>query len=535
MTLKSGRTAVLLLCASALAGCSTYAAPGSSPEPLRPNFPTRVQDQPAPAPAAAPVQAPPPIAPPPVVQAPPAQVESSELPPISGAGVPEPNYAPPPVTQRPPAASSPAAPAWTPPAAAPAPAAPARSQPVPAQPAFRTVTRTIVNGKVVDADGPASTITVQKGDSLYAIGRRLKISPEELARLNGLKEPYRLQPGDELKGPRSNAKAYVVSEGDTLSAISRRFGVTVNQIAEANEMSTSDNLKIGRRIILPEGFKDRGPIKIEVRTPIEPAEGRLVEPEPARPAPPPRPAPAPAPRPVPAPAPAPRPAPPPTVPSYPVQQPPAAPQAAPVTPQPAPATPARLAPRPEPRVEPRPEPQRPATPPPAPAARPEPAPVPAPPAQPRPQPQIVPSSPSPADLQISQLGRGRFAWPLRGDIISGFGPKGTGQRNDGVNIRINAGAPVRAAAAGDVVYAGDQVPGFGNLVLIKHADGWVTAYGHLGRVDVKMQQKVTQGQQIGQAGASGGVSEPQLHFEVRYAPTPADRARPIDPLLVLPK
>lgn len=147
----------------------------------------------------------------------------------------------------------------------------------------------------------------------------------------------------------------------------------------------------------------------------------------------------------------------------------------------------------------------------------------------------MPSSPSPADLQISQLGRGRFAWPLRGDIISGFGPKGTGQRNDGVNIRINAGAPVRAAAAGDVVYAGDQVPGFGNLVLIKHADGWVTAYGHLGRVDVKMQQKVTQGQQIGQAGASGGVSEPQLHFEVRYAPTPADRARPIDPLLVLPK
>ena len=117
--------------------------------------------------------------------------------------------------------------------------------------------------------------------------------------------------------------------------------------------------------------------------------------------------------------------------------------------------------------------------------------------------------------------------------MSEFGPKGTGQRNDGINIRAQAGDPVRAAAAGDVVYAGDQVPGFGNLVLVKHADGWVTAYGHLGRVDVKMQQKVVQGQQLGMAGQSGGVSEPQLHFEVRYAPSPTERARPVDPQLVL--
>jgi murein DD-endopeptidase MepM/ murein hydrolase activator NlpD len=147
----------------------------------------------------------------------------------------------------------------------------------------------------------------------------------------------------------------------------------------------------------------------------------------------------------------------------------------------------------------------------------------------------VPSAGPLTDAQISQLGRGRFIWPIRGETISDFGPKGTGQRNDGLNIRIQAGAPVRAAAAGDIVYAGDQVPGFGNLVLIKHADGWVTAYGHLGRVDVKMQQKVVQGEQIGQSGASGGMPEPQLHFEVRYAPTPADRARPINPLLVLPR
>ena len=121
------------------------------------------------------------------------------------------------------------------------------------------------------------------------------------------------------------------------------------------------------------------------------------------------------------------------------------------------------------------------------------------------------------------------------NVISGFGAKPGGQRNDGLNIRAGSGDPVRAAAGGDVVYAGDQVPGFGNLVLIKHADGWVTAYGHLSRVGVRMQQKVSQGQEIGQAGTSGGVSEPQLHFEVRYAPNPQERAKPIDPALVLPR
>jgi murein DD-endopeptidase MepM/ murein hydrolase activator NlpD len=145
-------------------------------------------------------------------------------------------------------------------------------------------------------------------------------------------------------------------------------------------------------------------------------------------------------------------------------------------------------------------------------------------------------APGPSDVQVSQMGRGRFQWPLKGEIISDFGPKDNGQRNDGINIRANTSEAIRAAADGDVVYAGDQVPGFGNLVLIKHADGWVTAYGHLSHVDVKMQQKVTQGQQIGQAGQTGGVTEPQLHFEVRYAPNPGqDRARPVDPKLVLPK
>jgi murein DD-endopeptidase MepM/ murein hydrolase activator NlpD len=139
-----------------------------------------------------------------------------------------------------------------------------------------------------------------------------------------------------------------------------------------------------------------------------------------------------------------------------------------------------------------------------------------------------------SDAQIQQLAKGRFLWPLNGAIISDFGAKPGGQRNDGINIQADAGAAVHAAADGEVIYAGNQIPGFGNLVLIKHADGWATVYAHLNRVDVKNQEKVTQGQQIGQAGNTGGVPEPQLHFEVRYQPNQAERARSIDPKLALP-
>ena len=145
-------------------------------------------------------------------------------------------------------------------------------------------------------------------------------------------------------------------------------------------------------------------------------------------------------------------------------------------------------------------------------------------------------SPALSDTEIAAAGRGRFAWPVRGSVISSYGPTGAGgQRNDGLDLRAPAGDPVRSAAAGEVVYAGDSVPGFGNLVLVKHDGGWVTAYAHLARADVRMQQKVAQGQQIGQVGSTGGAPEPQLHFEVRYAPSPKDKARPIDPALVLPR
>jgi murein DD-endopeptidase MepM/ murein hydrolase activator NlpD len=150
-------------------------------------------------------------------------------------------------------------------------------------------------------------------------------------------------------------------------------------------------------------------------------------------------------------------------------------------------------------------------------------------------PPAATSAPTLSQTAVAEAGRGRFIWPVRGEVISQFGVTGVGRRNDGVDVKSPQGTVVRAAAAGNVVYAGDQVPGFGNLVLVKHADGWVTAYAHLDKVSVLMRQTVTQGQELGQVGQTGGVAEPQLHFEVRYAPSPADKAKPVDPLLVLPK
>jgi murein DD-endopeptidase MepM/ murein hydrolase activator NlpD len=148
-------------------------------------------------------------------------------------------------------------------------------------------------------------------------------------------------------------------------------------------------------------------------------------------------------------------------------------------------------------------------------------------------PMIVATAPvTPADIVAA--GRGRFIWPVRGERLSGFGMKSTGHKNDGLNIAARSGEPVRAAAAGQVVFAGDQVREFGNLVLLKHPNGWVTAYAHLQGISVTYNQQVAQGQAIGVAGTTGNVTQSQVHFELRYSPNLRDKAAPVDPMLVLP-
>ncbi|MBM3518619.1 MAG: LysM peptidoglycan-binding domain-containing M23 family metallopeptidase [Alphaproteobacteria bacterium] len=135
---------------------------------------------------------------------------------------------------------------------------------------------------------------------------------------------------------------------------------------------------------------------------------------------------------------------------------------------------------------------------------------------------LGPGTPSP------RTGKLRFQWPVQGEVLSTFGPKGRGLHNDGINIAVPVGTEVRAAESGVVAYVGNELRGFGHLVLIRHTDGWVTAYAHNAEILVERGVRVERGQLIARAGASGHVSRPQLHFEVRKG------VDAVDPLRHLP-
>jgi murein DD-endopeptidase MepM/ murein hydrolase activator NlpD len=117
---------------------------------------------------------------------------------------------------------------------------------------------------------------------------------------------------------------------------------------------------------------------------------------------------------------------------------------------------------------------------------------------------------------------GHFPWPVRGRVLAGYGVAAGGSRNDGINIAAPRGAPVAAVDAGVVAYAGNELRGYGNLILVKHANGWITAYAHCDELLVKRGDKVNRGQVIAKVGATGGVGEPQLHFELRRGKRPVD-------------
>ena len=126
--------------------------------------------------------------------------------------------------------------------------------------------------------------------------------------------------------------------------------------------------------------------------------------------------------------------------------------------------------------------------------------------------------------KIATRSSSKFSWPVRGKILSGYGPKNGGLVNDGINISAPLGTPVKAAENGVVAYAGNEVKGMGNLIIIQHSDGWMTVYAHLNSMDVKRGAHVSVGQAIGKIGKTGKVDKPQLHFEVRkgtksYNPT----------------
>lgn len=335
--------------------------------------------------------------------------------------------------------------------------------------------RYIATGKVIDAKRMYRDYEVRKGDHLDAVARDLQTTSAVLLEANHVKNPNVLIPGQHLKVPIE--KAYVTEPGDTLAAVAKRFDVSELELADLNVMSEHQKLRPGEQLALPAVYHDRGPVAAPQTYAYAQAPSYRAS-------------------------------------SYGASSYGASSYGTPAS--------GRYTPSPwaqaagashsgtyayQPSVR---------------------APLPYP-------STTAPTAPERTDAELSAAGQGRFVWPVRGEILSAFGVQDVGRRNDGVDIKSPQGSTVHAAAAGEVVYAGDQVPGFGNLVLVKHADGWVTAYAHLDRVSVKMRETVVQGQEIGQVGQTGGVSEPQLHFEVRYAATPIQKAKPINPLLVLPQ
>lgn len=335
-------------------------------------------------------------------------------------------------------------------------------------------------------------VTVAAGDTLYELARRYGVPVRELIELNRLAPPYALQVGQRLELP--TARFHAVARGDTLYSISRMYRADMAELARLNDIKAPYAVRLGQSLRLPGG--DAG-----LQRAVQVAASGAAVPLPQR-------------KPGASPAPIAEQAGVSHAPVAPASH--ARPQAAPAQ-----AVPAQVAAAAPPKP-----PARAAgvQPPAAPSARPASTPTPPKPAAtpaPAPTPASVAAAPPVADPPV-RAGTG-FAWPVRGRILSDFGPKPGGLHNDGINIGAPSGTPVAAVENGVVAYAGDELKGFGNLLLIRHADGWVSAYAHLDEMAVRRGDKVRRGQRIGTVGSTGAVSAPQLHFELRRG------SRAVDP------
>jgi murein DD-endopeptidase MepM/ murein hydrolase activator NlpD len=120
-------------------------------------------------------------------------------------------------------------------------------------------------------------------------------------------------------------------------------------------------------------------------------------------------------------------------------------------------------------------------------------------------------------------------WPINGRIVETFGTKKDFRTLDGIEIEAPEGAPFRAAANGTVVYVGNQLVGYGWLILIRHEDNVMSAYAYAQSVKVRENQLVTRGQVIGLVGTTGRATTPRLHFQVR------ENTHPVNPIPRLPR
>lgn len=374
--------------------------------------------------------------------------------------------------------------------------------------------------------GIRASYVVQRGDTVYALAREFKVPVKTLIDVNDLQPPYQLLIGQRLSVP--TEQTHTVAAGDTVQGIARRYNVDSASLARANDLREPYTVKVGQILRLPgtvaEASAEPAP-PVPVSRPVT-VVNRAGEVKVAALPPPPKQV-------------VTQPAPPPVTPAEPapaILPPPAKPAAATAGPAkaepPKPAEPIKPVEPPKVAEPPKPTPTPPKAEPVKPAEPPKPVeplkaephkaaeddagepatPVPAPdaPVKKPSRDEVVAALPSPPPR-----GGRSFQWPVTGRVIATFGPQEKGLHNDGLNIAAPKGSPVRAAENGVVAYAGDEIRGFGNLLLIRHADGYMTAYAHNEVLLVNRGDTVRRGQVIARVGQTGNVSSPQLHFEIR--------------------
>jgi murein DD-endopeptidase MepM/ murein hydrolase activator NlpD len=133
-----------------------------------------------------------------------------------------------------------------------------------------------------------------------------------------------------------------------------------------------------------------------------------------------------------------------------------------------------------------------------------------------------PAAEAPAKAAETTSALPTFRWPVRGKVVTSYGAKTNGKSNDGINLAVPEGTPVKAAEDGVVAYSGNELKGYGNLILVRHSNGYVTAYAHASELLVKRGDTIKRGQVIAKSGQSGEVASPQLHFEIRKGSSPVD-------------
>ena len=315
-----------------------------------------------------------------------------------------------------------------------------------------------------EAIPPGGAVVAQPGDTVYGLSRRYGVPMRAIIEANHLSAPYHLRVEQRVVLPAG--QVHVVAGGENLHTIARRYGADPYALGRANGIGDAQTLYVGQSLHIPDSTPAPAPPVWATGT--APASGIQVAGLPPVQASPP-------------------------VASAPLDVPPVS--SSPASP---------LPPPPFPAVQP------------APAAPGRDVSVTAGPSE-----TSIASAPASVPTPPPLSGEG-FLWPVRGQVIARYGPQAKGLHNDGLNIAAPRGTDVVAAQSGVVAYAGNELRGFGNLLLIKHEGGWVTAYAHNGALLVRRGDRVERGQVIARVGSSGGVSEPQLHFELRRGPQAVD-------------